>query len=96
MNNVARSFAGATLLWFSNTLMYGKVTPEGKAKQPCNESCRDYGAMVEMSRPTPGNETVFLSDSAPTGGALYVIRSTMRSCGPIYFSDNRATLYSSV
>lgn len=96
VNNVARSFAGAILLWFSNTLMHGKVTPEGKAKQPCNESCRDYGAMVDVSRPTPGNETVFLSNSAPTGGALYVIRSTMRSCGPIYFSENRAALYSSV
>ena len=97
VNNVARSFAGAILLWFSNTLMYGKVTPEGGVQQPCNESCynqdSDYGAMVDT---TPVHKTVFLSNSAPTGGALYVIRSTMRSCGPIYFSENRATLYSSV
>jgi predicted outer membrane repeat protein len=96
-NNVARSFAGAILLWFSNMLMYGKVTPEGGAmQQSCNESCSEYGAMIDVSLSTPGNQTVFYSNSAPTGASLYVIRSSVRSCGPIYFSENRATLYSSV
>ena len=101
-NNIAGSFAGAILLWFSNTFMYGKVPLDGEVRQSCNESCYnkeiDHGAKMEVSQSmvTVGDKTVFLSNSAPTGGALYVIRSTMRSCGPVFFSKNRATLYSSV
>ena len=97
-NNIAHSFAGAILLWFSNTLMYGKISPEGIIQKSCNETCGEYhnGGMIDVSQSTPGNQTVFYSNSAPTGASLYVLRSTVKSCGPIYFTENRATLYSSV
>ena len=102
VNNVARSFAGAILLWFSNAYMYGKVIPDGEVQSYndsgmyCYSKDDSYGQLVNISQTTPGEKIIFVSNSAPTGGAIYVIRSTVRSCGPIFFSRNVATLYSSV
>ena len=103
VNNIAHSFAGAILLWFSDTKMYGEVTPEGEI-QSCNDSVENTcgsesnsNALVDVSQTTtPGNKIVFASNSAPVGGAVYVIRSTVKSCGPIIFSRNYATLYSAL
>ena len=89
-NNTADSFAGAVLLWGSTGKMYGKATLE-EDLQDCDESCGrelDTSSLVDRTR--------FISNSAPTGAALHVIKSTLDSCGPIYFSENFATLSSSV
>ena len=103
--NVAHSFAGAVLVWFSNCTMYGQVILPGEEEsvQICDESCLDvnYGEDSRMSLNDPsqfslGDETRFIANSAPTGAALYAIRSTIRSCGPFYFSRNFATVNSNV
>lgn len=102
VNNIAYSFAGAILLWFSNAYMFGRVVPEDEV-QSCNGSgmyCYgngdNYRQLVNISQTAPSDKIIFVSNSAPIGGALYVVRSTVRSCGPIFFSRNLATLYSSV
>ena len=43
-----------------------------------------------------GDKTRYITNSAPAGTALYAIRSTIRSCGPFYFSKNFAILNSNV
>ena len=43
-----------------------------------------------------GDKTRYIANSAPAGTALYAIRSTIRSCGPFYFSKNFAILNSNV
>ena len=106
VNNVAHSFAGAVLFWFSTGIIYGKITPEGEV-QSCNGTSwhcysneSDYEALINNINDTPQfvirDKTVFISNSAPTGAAIYVIKSTVKSCGPIIFLKNYVTLNSAV
>ena len=94
--NVANSFAGAVLLWGATSEIYGRIT-QGETLQTCDQSCDqeavDTNGPLESSL---GNRTQFISNSAPTGAALHVIKGTLKSCGPIYFSKNSATLNSNV
>ena len=98
--NVAHSFAGAVLVWFSTCTMYGRATLEEDALQVCDESCSDdYQENNDMNglyEILLGDKTRFIANSAPTGAAFYAIRSTLKSCGPFYFSKNFATLNSNV
>ena len=99
--NVARSFAGAVLLWFSNCTMYGRVVLPGEEElQTCDERCLDnYQGNIDMSNSSEyslSDKMRYIANSAPTGAALYAISSTIRSCGPFYFSKNFATLNSNV
>ena len=89
--NVAHSFAGAVLLWGSTGEVYGSSTQE------CGSNCSDSfpGAVNDLDSSIM-SKTQFISNSAPTGAALYAIKSTIKSCGPIIFSQNYATLSSSV
>ena len=94
--NIANSFAGAVLFWLSNSELYGKASDEDSL-QACEEKCSDnYQGAVDVSEFTSGDRSQFISNSAPTGAALYVIKSTVKSCGPIFFSKNFATLNSNV
>ena len=105
VNNIAHSFAGAVLFWFSDGIVYGKITPKGEV-QSCNDTNRqchsntsDYGALVNIhdaSQIAMGDKTIFVSNSAPTGAAIYVIKSTVKSCGTILFFNNYVTLNSIV
>jgi predicted outer membrane repeat protein len=100
VNNVAHSFAGAVLFWFSDGIIYAKTTPEGGV-QPCNDTismrcnnnATDYEGLVDYdsSHFATGEKTIFVSNSAPTGAAIYVIKSTVRNCGPILFLKNHVT-----
>ena len=97
--NVAHSFAGAVLVWFSTCTMYGRATLEEEALQICDESCSDDYENADPNGPSifsVGDKTRFLANSAPTGAALNTIRSTLRTCGPFYFSKNFATLNSNI
>ena len=99
--NVAHSFAGAVLVWFSNCTMYGRaVLPGEEALQVCDERCSDdsqeNGDASSFSEFSLGDKTRFINNSAPAGAALYGIRSTIKSCGPFYFSNNFAILNSNV
>ena len=97
--NVAHSFAGAVLFWLSTGELYGKASKED-ALQACDEKCsNNYQGAVEvndLSEFTSGDRSLFISNSAPTGAALYVIKSTVKTCGPIFFAKNFATLNSNV
>ena len=95
--NVAHSFAGAVLFWLSTSKLYGKAS-EHDALQACDEKCSgdNYQGAVDISEFSSGNRSQFISNSAPTGAALYVIKSSVKSCGPIFFSKNNATLNSNV
>ena len=104
VNNVAHSFAGAVLFWFSDGIMYGKITPEGGV-QPCNDTSTrcynntsDYGALMsyDASQLATGEKNIFVSNSAPTGAAIYVIKSTVKNSGSILFLKNYVTLNSVV
>ena len=89
--NVAYSFAGAVFLWLSTCRMYGKAILE-EALQACDESCshsyQEHAGpgMNDTSEFSLGDKTRFIANSAPTGAALYVTGSTLKRCGPIYFS----------
>ena len=99
VNNVAHSFAGAVLFWFSEGIFYRKITPKGDT-QSCNDSismsCNDnasvYEGLVDYDalRFVTGEKTIFVSNSAPTGAAIYVIKSTVKNCGSILFLKNHA------
>ena len=109
INNVAHSFAGAVLFWFSDGHMYGNIAAEGE-EGTCNsleDNCFNHTTKISYDpaildsfyRTTDnflGDTTLFLSNSAPTGAAIYVIRSTVNSCGPFLFANNYANLYSVV
>ena len=105
INNVAHSFAGAVLLWFSDGVVHGDAN-SARDTQNCYESINDCSHsstsneeavdIIDPSGITAGNLTLFASNSAPNGAALYVIKSTVRSCGTVLFMKNDATLYSSV
>ena len=99
--NVAHSFAGAVLVWFSDCTMYGRaVLPGEEALQVCDERCSDdsqeNGDVSSFSEFLLGDKTRFINNSAPAGAALYGIRSTIKSCGPFYFSKNVAILNSNI
>ena len=94
--NIAQSFAGAVLIWFSNCTIIGRATRE-ETVQACNETCSgDYEDMNDTSEFSLGDKTQFIANSAPTGAALYTIKSILKTCGPIYFSKNFATLNSNI
>ena len=97
--NVAHAFAGAVLFWLSTSKLYGKAS-EDDALKSCNEKCfgdnDNYQGVVDLSEFSSDNRSTFISNSAPTGAALYVIKSSVESCGPIFFSKNNATLNSNV
>ena len=95
--NVAHSFAGAVLFWLSTSKLYGKVS-EDDTLQSCDEKCSgdQYQGAVDFSEFSSGSRSQFISNSAPTGAALHVIKSSVESCGPIFFSKNNATLNSNV
>ena len=97
--NVAQSFAGAVLVWFSTSTVYGRATQD-EDLPICDESCHDsYLEDVDINGASGfpiGDKTRFIANSAPTGAALYAIRSTIKTCGPLYFSKNIATLNSNV
>ena len=104
VNNVAHSFAGAVLFWFSDGIFFGKLAPKGDV-QSCNntitrcyDNASDYGELInyDASQFATGEKTIFVSNSAPTGAAIYVIKSTVRNCGPILFLKNYVTLTSVV
>ena len=106
VNNVAHSFAGAVLMWFTNGIFYGNINSR-KDTQTCNSNidstCYHNSNTLEVdvesrdwSQVEAGNKTVFVGNSAPIGGAIYLIRSTVKSCGPTLFFRNNATLYSTV
>ena len=95
--NVAHSFAGAVLVWFSICTMYGTATLGEEALQVCDETCSsDYQENNGPSQFLLGDKTRYIANSAPTGAAFYAIRSTLRTCGPFYFSKNSATLNSNI
>ena len=93
--NIAGSFAGAVLLYQSTSKIIG-----GKAEQDCDVYSNDsYQGTVSTNCPLEsslGFETRFISNSAPTGAALYVIKCIIQSCGSIFITRNFATLRSSV
>ena len=94
--NVANSFAGAALLWGSTSKIYGRATLE-EALQTCDESCNQVAVdMNDPSESSLSDKTQFISNSAPTGATLVIANSTLKTCGPIHFSKNFATLNSNV
>ena len=109
-NNAAYSFGGALLFWFSNGRMFGQTFTDGSMQSCYQESESDiqrycYGdnsryPLAEYVRNQSGlvvgDRISFISNSAPTGAALYVIKSTVQSCGPVILSENTATLNSNV
>ena len=92
-SNFADSFAGAVFLWHSICKMYGKAVLE-ELEQAYDGSCDQE--VVDLPESSIGNKTQFISNSAPIGVTLHVMKNTLDSCGPIYFSKNSATLYSNV
>ena len=53
VNNIAHSFAGAILFWFSDGIFYGKITSEGDAQlcnnfstTRCYNNVSDYESLV--------------------------------------------------
>ena len=108
VNNVAHSFAGAVLMWFADGTLYGDTNTVGDTqKRAFNNSidgvCYRNTSTVEAemeaydwSQVEAGDKMIFVGNSAPIGGALYVIKSTVKSYGPILFFKNNATLYSTV
>ena len=94
--NIAHSFAGAVVIWFSTCTIIGRATLE-ETVQACNETCSfEYQDMNGSSEILLGDKTQFIANSAPAGAALYTIKSILKSCGPIYFSKNFATLNSNI
>ena len=103
-NNAAYSFGGALLFWLSNGRMFGQTSTECEL-QGCygsNDVENRYlvgspdGVSNNQSEVMIDDKMSFISNSAPTGAALYIIRSTVKSCGPVFFSENTATLNSNV
>ena len=104
-HNVAHSFAGAVLFWLSNSKVYGG-TASGGNEQTCNVSeqgCSDNNSSQTVTTDvsvtsdyTSNGEILFISNSAPTGAAIYVIMGTVYSCGTILFTKNVARLYGNV
>ena len=104
-HNVAHSFAGAVLFWLSNSKMYGG-TASGGNKRICNVSeqgCSDNNSSKTVATDISGisdyssnRKILFISNSAPTGAAIYVIMGTVYSCGTIVFTKNVAHLYGNV
>ena len=97
--NVANSFAGAVLFWLSHSKIYGLTDTEENGQvcntdgQQCNgSSISSYDSLDTNT--SYDDKILFISNSAPTGAAIYVINSTVYSCGSIIFKNNFATLYS--
>ena len=104
-NNSAYSFGGAVLFWFSSSNMYGTKVTDAEVQASdvnttyCYSMNKCDGATVGANNTSmfaSDNEIHFISNNAPIGAAYYAIRSTVISCGRVFFSNNAASLYSFV
>ena len=102
-NNVAHSFGGALLFWFSNGRMLSQTSTKVDVNTcyvySSDDSRNDHYALNSTCPRTQLYSAVdkkisSISNRAPTGAALYVIKSTVQSCGPTFFTKNVATLNS--
>ena len=108
IDNIAGSFAGAVLFWFSDSVIYGGiVSNESMEACNCNDVSVNYyyhgirsycnnSAHSQFRNNYHEKCTLFISNSARTAGALYAIKSSLKSLGCIVFSNNNSTLSSTV
>ena len=87
-HNRANTFAGAVLFWFSEGEMYGGDTQDTQL-ETSNDSTYYEDCNLGVNLSSYG--TVFINNTAPTGAALYVIRSTVKSYGTFRFTENSGT-----
>ena len=100
-NNVAKSFGGAALFWLSTGRMFGTdmfYHGDGISCDctQCNDSCYQANCEHCQREFALRDQISFISNSAPTGAALHVIRSNVRSCGLVFFSKNIANVSSNI